>query len=77
LNAWHNGNELVENITEITNNTIVVINAPSVINLPWKDKVKGIIFAGFPGAESGNALVDILFGDYSPSGHLTYVWGKR
>ena len=77
LNAWHNGNELVENITEITNNIIVVINAPSVINLPWKDKVKGIIFAGFPGAESGNALVDILFGDFSPSGHLTYVWGKR
>ena len=77
LDAWHKGNELVENITEITNNIIVVINAPSVINLPWKDKVKGIIFAGFPGAESGNALVDILFGEYSPSGHLTYVWGKK
>ena len=77
LDAWHKGNELMEQITEITNNIIVVINAPSVINLPWKDKVKGIIFAGFPGAESGNALVDILFGDYSPSGHLTYVWGKR
>ena len=28
-----------------------------------------------PGAQSGNAIVDILFGDYSPSGHLPYVWG--
>ena len=25
------------------------------------------------GAESGNAIVDILFGEYSPSGHLPYV----
>ena len=29
-----------------------------------------------PGAQSGNAIVDILFGDYSPSGHLPYVWAN-
>ncbi len=27
------------------------------------------------GAESGNGLVDVLFGDLNPSGHLPYVWG--
>ena len=77
LNVWHNGNELIEKIAEVTSNIIVVINAPSVVNLPWKDKVKGILFAGFLGAESGNAITDILFGNISPSGHLPYVWGKR
>ena len=77
LDAWHNGNELVESVLNVTDNVIVVINAPSVINLPWRNKVKAIIFAGFPGAESGNALVDILFGEFSPSGHLPYVWGER
>ena len=29
------------------------------------------------GAQGGNAFVDILFGDYSPSGHLPYVWAPE
>ena len=58
-------------------NVIVVINAPGPINLPWLNKIKGLIFSGFPGAESGNGITDILFGDYNPSGHLPYVWGKN
>ena len=77
LTLIHNVDSLINELSKINKNIIVIINSPGPVNLPWKDKVKGIIFAGFPGAESGNALVDILFGDFSPSGHLTYVWGKR
>ena len=29
------------------------------------------------GAESGNGITDILFGDYNPSGHLPYVWAEK
>jgi beta-glucosidase len=57
-------------------NVIVVINAPATVNLPWKDKVRAIIFSGFPGAESGNGIADILFGEVNPSGHLPFVWAK-
>ena len=78
LNAWHSGNELVQAILDTykdTNkNVIVVINSPGPVNLPWLDKIKGLIFSGLGGAESGNAITDILFGDYNPSGHLPYVW---
>ena len=76
LNVFHNGNELIEKCAEVNENIIVVINAPSVVNIPWKDKVKAIIFSGFPGSESGNAIADILFGEINPSGHLPFVWGE-
>lgn len=39
------------------------------INLP---SVKSVVFAHLPGQEAGDSLTDILFGDYSPSGHLPY-----
>ena len=81
LEAWHAGNELVQAVLDTYENTtksvIVVINSPGPVNLPWLDKIKGLIFSGLGGAESGNAITDILFGDYNPSGHLPYVWGEK
>ena len=76
LDLWHGGNELIKQVADVNPNTIVVINAPAVVNLPWIDKVKAVIFSGFPGAESGHAIADILFGEVNPSGHLPFVWGK-
>ena len=75
LNAWHSGNELVNATLEVNENVIVVINSPGPINVPWLSEIKGLIHSGLGGAESGNAIADILFGDYNPSGHLPYVWG--
>ena len=76
LDVLHNGNDLIEKVAEVNENVIVVINSPSVVNLPWRNKVKGIIYSGFPGSESGNAIADILFGEVNPSGHLPFVWGE-
>ena len=76
LDAWHNGNELVEAIVKVNENVVVVINAPAVINVPWLDKVRAVVFSGFAGMESGNAIADVLFGEVNPSGHLPYVWGS-
>ena len=77
LNAWHSGNELIEAVLEVNQNVIVIINSPGPINLPWLNKIKGLIHSGLGGAESGNGIADILFGYYNPSGHLPYVWGKN
>ena len=77
LNLWYGGNELIEKVAEVNENVIVVINATAVVNVPWIDKVKAIVFSGFPGAESGHAIADILFGNENPSGHFPYVWGKE
>ena len=76
LDAWHSGNDLIEAVLEKNENVIVIINSPGPVNLPWLNKIKGLIMSGFGGAESGNGIVDVLFGDYNPSGHLPYVWGE-
>nr|ANS13824.1 BGL3 [Pecoramyces ruminantium] len=77
LDLWHGGNELIEAVAAVNKNTIVVIHAPGPVNVPFLDKVKGIIFAGLPGQETGNAITDVLFGDVNPSGHLPYTWAPR
>src|SRR6202012_4495600 len=39
--------------------------------------VVAVVWAGIPGQESGNGLVDILYGSTSPSGKLPYTIGKQ
>jgi beta-glucosidase len=59
--------------------TIVVMHTvgPTILE-KWIDLpgVKSVLIAHLPGQESGNALTDILFGDYNPSGHLPYTIAK-
>ena len=59
--------------------TVVVIHSvgPVVVE-PWIDLpgVHAVLFANLPGQESGNALVDVLFGDVDVSGRLPYTIGK-
>ncbi|KAF2753427.1 beta-glucosidase-like protein [Pseudovirgaria hyperparasitica] len=59
--------------------TIVVIHAVGpVIMEDWIDLpgISAVVMAHLPGQESGNALVDILFGDVAPSGRLPYTIAK-
>jgi len=36
-----------------------------------------VVWAGLPGQESGNSLVDVLYGDWNPSGRLPYTIAKK
>lgn len=45
----------------------------TILALP---NVVAVVWAGIPGQESGNALVDILYGSTSPSGKLPYTIAK-
>jgi len=75
LYAWHNGDALVEAAAALYSTVIVVVHTVGPIIVEnWIDlpSVKALVFAHLPGQEAGDSLTDILFGDYSPSGHLPY-----
>jgi hypothetical protein len=75
LSVDWNGNGVVESVAAVCNNTIVVTHSSGVNTLPWSDhpNVTAILAAHFPGEENGNSLVDLLYGNVNPSGHLPYL----
>lgn len=79
LDPWHGGNALVAAVASANKNTIVVVHSVGPIILePILDHpgVTAVVWAGLPSQESGNALVDILYGSPSPSGKLPYTIAK-
>jgi beta-glucosidase len=68
--------QLVLNVAANCNNTMVVIhNAGIRIVDAWIDhpNVTAVIFAHLPGQDSGRALIEIMYGNQSPSGRLPYT----
>nr|prf extracellular beta glucosidase [Trichoderma reesei] len=79
LDPWHNGNALVQAVAGANSNVIVVVHSVGAIILEQilaLPQVKAVVWAGLPSQESGNALVDVLWGDVSPSGKLVYTIAK-
>lgn len=67
--------DMVESVAKYCNNTVVVSHSSGINVLPFADheNVTAILAAHYPGEQSGNSLVDILYGDVNPSGHLPYT----
>ena len=53
-------------------NTIVIVFAGGAVDMrAWADRVKAVLFAGFPGMGGDEVVVDILTGKINPSGKLS------
>ncbi|EJD05237.1 uncharacterized protein FOMMEDRAFT_81241, partial [Fomitiporia mediterranea MF3/22] len=80
LTAWHNGDALIAAVAAQNDNTIVVVHSvgPLIIE-PWIEhpNVSAVVWAGLGGPETGNALVDVLYGDVNPSARLAYTIAKN
>lgn len=70
--------ELIQRISAVNKNTIVVLTAGGNVDMSrWIDRVPVVLHAWYPGEEGGTALAQILFGDYSPSGKLPVSFERR
>ncbi len=61
---------LIEAVAAANPNTIVVLETGGPVTMPWKDKVKAVVEAWYPGARGGEAIAEVLFGKVNPSGRL-------
>nr|ANR02040.1 beta-glucosidase [Amesia atrobrunnea] len=78
LTLWGNGDALIEAVASVNPNTVVVLHTPGPVLLEGiknNPNVSAILWAGFPGQESGNGLVDVLFGRVNPQGRSPFTWG--
>jgi beta-glucosidase len=74
-----NATKVVESVTSLCSNTVVVVNGPGVVLMPWADNenVTAILSAQYPGEEIGNSIVDVLWGEAEPAGRLPYTIPKN
>jgi beta-glucosidase len=71
--------ELIDAVSKVNPNTIVVIQSLGMVEVDqFKDNpnVAGIIWTGFNGQAQGTAMASILFGDVNPGGKLNATWYK-
>lgn len=67
-------NRMIETVAAANPNTVVVLLGGSAMELPWADKVKGILYMGLSGQAGGQAAANLLTGSANPSGKLTETW---
>jgi len=63
-------NKLIEAVAEANPNTVVVLHNGSPVEMPWLNKVAGVLEAYLGGQAVGLATVNVLYGDVNPSGRL-------
>ena len=69
--------ELMKKVQALGKPTILVLMNGSALAVNWAaDNVPAILEAWYPGEFGGNAIADVLFGDYNPGGKLPITFYK-
>jgi beta-glucosidase len=69
---------LIRKIKGLNKPTVLVMMGGSAVSDLWSaQNIDGILYAWYPGEFGGQAIADVLFGDYSPSGKLPVTFYKR
>jgi len=63
--------DLIKELQKTGKPIVILINAGRPLVIDWiADNMSTIVYTWWLGSEAGNAIADVLFGDYNPSGKL-------
>lgn len=62
--------ELIQRVTAVQPNTVVVLSGGSPVTMPWLNQVKAVLQGYLGGQAAGSAVADVLYGQVNPSGKL-------
>lgn len=69
--------ELMKAVVNTGKPVVLVLLNGSALAINWaSENIPSILTAGYPGEEGGNAIADVLFGDYNPAGRLPVTYYK-
>lgn len=69
--------ELMKAMVATGKPVVLVLLNGSALSINWAAaNVPAIVLAGYPGQQGGNAVADVLFGDYNPAGRLPVTYYK-
>lgn len=70
--------ELVKELQKTGKPIVILINAGRPLVFDWTaDNMPAIVYTWWLGSEAGNAIADVLFGDYNPSGKLPMTFPRN
>jgi beta-glucosidase len=75
LPAGHN--QLIEAVSTVQPNVVVVLMNGTAVSMPWADRVRAIVEAWLGGQAGGAAIIDALIGKINPSGKLSETFPAR
>jgi beta-glucosidase len=75
LPAGHN--RLIEAISDVQSNIIVVLMNGSAVTMPWAERAQAILEGWLGGQAGGGGIADVLSGKVNPSGKLAETFPKR
>jgi beta-glucosidase len=72
-----NQRDLLKALAKTGKPLVIVLFNGRPLTLTWEDKqASAILEAWAPGTEAGNAIADVLFGNYNPSGKVTATFPR-
>lgn len=74
MNIPENQMELLNALHEVNPNIVAVLSSGSAVEMPWIDKVKGLVHGYLNGQAGAKAMLRILTGEVNPSGKLAETY---